>query len=118
MVWPSLISVAEAPGPYLAACAKALPAKATAMPTPSAVRREMRRRSLLMSRSSERTWWKSTRDRGAAPTRQARPHQADKPRHARRHAVHEGDQDNAIDRPGCRLRDLVGDVRNELDEQG
>src|SRR5215217_4042982 len=107
MVWPSLISVADAPGPYLAACANALP--------PTAVRREMRRRSLLMSRSSERTWLDSTRDRGAAPTRQAGAHEADKPGHARRHGVHEGDQDNPVDRPGRGLRDLVGDVGNELD---
>src|SRR3982750_856572 len=102
MVWPSLISVADAPGPYLAACAKALPVRATAMPAPSAVRREMRRRSLLMSRSSERTWLESTRDRGAAPTRQAGPREADKPGDARGHDVHEGDQDNAVDRPRSR----------------
>src|SRR5712691_10513820 len=47
-----------------------------------------------------------------------RQKQADGACDAGGHQVHETDHEYAEDRPGGGLRDLVGDVRDELDEQG
>ncbi len=37
---------------------------------------------------------------------------------AGRHQIHERDQEHAVDRPGRRFRDVIGDVGDELDEHG
>src|SRR2546428_2479391 len=57
----------------------------------------------------QRTWFS-----GGPPPRKKQPEGAC---HGCGHQVHETDHEHAENRPGGGLRDLVGDVRDELDEQ-
>src|SRR5678816_1937762 len=88
IVWPILISVSVAPGSYFF-CAKTDVAE-----TASASSRSCQGRLDIFPP----------------------PGLANDAGYTARHQVHERDENNAIDRPRRRLRDLVGDVRDELDE--
>src|SRR5437588_1385140 len=70
--------------------------------------RRPQRRALPASLRGKRAWFSW----GSPP-----PKHADGARDARGHQVHETDHEHAEDRPRRGLRDLVGDVRDELDEQ-
>src|ERR1039457_6294799 len=134
MVWPSLISVAEAPGPYLAACARTFwPKHMAARAADAANQRAGRRDRCFMmlsprlagntSREIEASILPATRRQAhwclrAGPAPQPGPDHADEPGHARRHDVHEREQEDPVDGPGGRLRDLVREIGHELDEQG
>src|SRR3977135_4457656 len=45
------------------------------------------------------------------------PERVDGAGDSRRHHIHEGNQEDAVDRPRRRLGDLIGDVGDELDEE-
>src|SRR5882762_4974762 len=72
--------------------------------------RRPERRALPASLRRKRAWFS-----WGSPPRQK---QADGACDAGGHQVHETDHEHSEDRPGGGLRDLVGDVRDELDEQG
>src|SRR6188508_3379194 len=121
MVWPSLISVADAPGPYFAAWAKApgpmsAAATAAAAASPWNGRREsrfmvgapVRRKPRDGGRVGTQGPWRPKGSMRTSLAAQPRPDHADEPGHAGRHHVHEADQEDAVDRPRRRLRDLVG----------
>src|SRR6267142_912759 len=71
--------------------------------------RRPERRALPASLRRKRAWFS-----WGSPPRQK---QADGACDAGGHQVHETDHEHAEDRPGGGLRDLVGDVRDELDEE-
>src|SRR5882724_7610427 len=98
MVWPSLISLAEAPGPYLA-CAEALPAGSRALSASDAASQNdfgnLTDLILLPFESSHLHI--ATRQRDAQLWRKAPAQQPDEASHSRGHEVHEANQENAID---------------------
>src|SRR5438094_7966337 len=71
--------------------------------------RRPEKRTLPASPRCKRAWFSW----GSPPCQK----QADGASHACGHQVHETDHEHAKDRPGGGLRDLIGDVRDELDEQ-
>src|SRR3989475_6090984 len=71
--------------------------------------RRLEKRTLPASLRCKRAWFS-----WCSPPRQKQP---DGACHAAGHQVDETDHEHAEDRPGGGLRDLVGDVRDELDEQ-
>src|SRR5512135_3880741 len=113
MILPILISVSVAPASYFF-CANAAGA-ASAAANSAAIGTITR----FMLNSSIQNWTGSGGPGPAVlrPASQPRQAQADSSRNAHRHQVHGTDEKHAEDRPGGGLRDLVRDVRHELDEQ-
>src|SRR5216684_3485414 len=115
MMLPILISLSVAPGLYFF-CASAGAAKTSAAEIAA---KSMNLLGAIISSSGEPCSW------GARPflmlhagvPPHAAPRRADRTGYPFRHHIHEADQKNAVDRPGCRLRDLVRDVGDELDEE-
>src|SRR5687767_5872847 len=109
LVWPILISVAVTPG----SAAKALTditrtASVTSMPTPLLA---MPASSMSADHGRGRVRWNSTARPRVPP---AAPGPGDEPaqraRDALRHDVHHTDEEDSVDGPRRRLRDVLGPV--------
>src|SRR5579864_592153 len=108
MVWPILISVAVTPGVSAAAGIASVASAAAASQTLLAYIVSL---PLLSNCTTDLARRAIARHSG-----EARRRDADDAGHPHRHEVHEGDQEDAVDRLRRRLGDLVGEVRHELRE--
>src|SRR4051812_36779107 len=111
MMLPTLISLSVAPGSYFF-CASAFGA-----PRATAARAAAETTSCLTDiRTSFGDGWPRTLRGTALSVLYSGPGHAESARDAHRHEIHEADQEHAVDCPWRGLRDVVGDVRHELDE--
>src|ERR1700731_758132 len=115
MVWPILISVSVAPGPYFFCAAAGFAASAAAIRAAADSRYQFF--AIGFPPRKGQCPWLSRLVIRAGASDDARPGGSNETRYAARHQVHDGDEEDAVDRPRRRLRDLIGDIGDELDEE-
>src|SRR6185503_19285397 len=106
-MWPIRISLSDAPGSYFFCARAAGDARTAASSAATGTSLDFMRVSSFGGTSAILPL--------SPQPRHGHAHRAGNPGG---HQVNEADQEQAEDRPGGGLGDLVGDVRHELDEQG